>query len=242
MRLALFGDPVAGSRSPEIHTAALAEAGIEGSYEAVRIAPGRFSEAVDMLRSSRFEGANVTMPHKAAAAGSADLADEPVVLTGAANTLRVRDGRLEASNTDVGGIIEAATRAGLPEAPVLILGSGGAGSAARVAFRDRPVTVSGRSHAGHPWGDPLPGAIVVNATPLGMKGESLPEGVVEEAAGLIDMPYRDDPTPAVTTASEHGLPYVDGLALLVEQAALSFAWWTGVEAPVEAMRRAVGRG
>ena len=238
MRLALFGDPVAHSRSPAIHTAALAEAGIEGTYLAHRVDEAGLVEAVAVMRSGDLDGANVTMPHKEAAARLADAADELVALTGAANTLRWKNGRIEATNTDVGGVIDAAERAGIPEAPVLILGGGGAAAAARLAFRDREVAVSGRSAPGHPWGEPLPGAVVVNATPLGMRGEPLPEGVLEAASGLIDMPYGEAQTPAVSLASSLGIPVVDGLDLLVAQAARSFTWWTGFEAPIQAMREA----
>ncbi len=88
------------------------------------------------------------------------------------------------------------------------------------------------------WGEPVPGVMVVNATPLGMNGEALPPGLVEEAAGLIDMAYGAEPTPAVVAARRLGRPAADGLDLLVAQAALSFRLWTGVEADFGAMRRA----
>ncbi len=81
--------------------------------------------------------------------------------------------------------------------------------------------------------------MVVNATPLGMHGEPLPAGVVEAAAGLFDMAYGTRVTPAVAEARRRLLPVVDGLDMLLAQAAASFTLWTGRTAPLETMRRAL---
>jgi shikimate dehydrogenase len=82
----------------------------------------------------------------------------------------------------------------------------------------------------------VPGAVVVNATPVGMKGERLPDGPVEAATGLLDMAYGFEPTPAVITALRLGLPVADGVAMLIGQAVESFRLWTGRAAPEDAMR------
>jgi len=248
VRLVLLGDPVDHSRSPAIHIAALAAAGIEGSYEAMAVDRAGLVRVVEAIAAGRIQGANVTMPHKAAAAEVAEGIDALVEATGAANTLRTSatvPGTVEATNTDVGGLQSAAERAGLPaDAPVVILGAGGAASAATHAFADREVLVSSRS--GRPvgeygsvsWGEPVPGAVVVNATPLGMAGESLPAGLVESASGLLDMAYGSNPTPAMEVAVRRGIPAADGLDVLVAQAAISFRWWTGVPAPLDHMHMA----
>ncbi len=89
-----------------------------------------------------------------------------------------------------------------------------------------------------PWGKPLPGAVVVNATPLGMAGEPLPSGVVAAAAGLVDLAYGPVPTPAVSAARAAGLSVIDGIQILVDQAAESFEIWTGQPAPRDVMRAA----
>ncbi|MBU1227796.1 MAG: shikimate dehydrogenase [Actinobacteria bacterium] len=251
MRLVVLGDPVAHSRSPAIHTAALAAVGLTGSYEARRVDAGGFLAAADDLRRGRLDGANVTMPHKALAAATADCIDGLVAATGAANTLRrstARAGEIEATNTDVAGLRSAAAAAGIPSgAPVLVLGGGGAAAAALAAFGDREVRCATRSGsavpvATHPWGVPWPGAVVVNATPLGMQGEPLPAGIVEAACGLIDMAYGADPTPAFRQAVRMGIAAADGLDVLVGQAAVSFSWWTGVDAPLGVMAAAARRG
>jgi shikimate dehydrogenase len=147
--------------------------------------------------------------------------------------------------------------AGLPvDRPVLVLGGGAAAAAALVAIEmlgAGPVRLAGRR------GDVLralvatvgvaasiepieeadgDGVVVVNATPLGMYGESLPVEV-RSASGLLDLTYRaTTPTPAVDAAREAGVPVVDGVAMVIAQAAGSFRLWTGREADVSAMATA----
>jgi shikimate dehydrogenase len=256
VRLVLLGDPVAHSRSPAIQQAALAAAGIEGSYEARRVDTIGVYRACAELRSGFLRGANVTMPHKRVAAAAADRLTAVAGRCGAVNTLVGEAGEVVGDNTDAGGLLLARDRAGIaPGLPVLVLGGGGAAAAALVAFAGSDLAVTTRragagealaaslgvAARGIAWGRPRPGALVVNATPLGMHGEPLPPGLVEEAAGLIDLPYGAGPTPATVAARGGGLPVADGLDHLVAQAALSFELWTGVEAPLAVMEAAVRR-
>jgi shikimate dehydrogenase len=253
--LALLGDPVEHSRSPAIHTAALAAVGLEGRYEARRVDAAGMRTALDEIRTGRLAGANVTMPHKALAAALADRSTEVVTRTGAANTLRGERGVVAAENTDVGGLCDVWREAGFAsDAPVHVIGSGGAAAAALVAFADRDPTASARRPPAAaalaarvgvhtrvvPWGDRRPDAVLVNATPLGMRGEALPDRLLDGALGLIDLPYGSAPTPAVVAARSAGIPVADGIAVLVAQAARSFTWWTECEAPLAVMRRAAG--
>ncbi|MBM3695962.1 MAG: shikimate dehydrogenase [Actinobacteria bacterium] len=253
MRLVLLGDPVAHSRSPAIHRAALAAVGLEGSYEARRVDAAGVYRACAEIRAGTLAGANVTMPHKRVAAAAADRLDPAAAACGAVNTLAGDEGEVWGYNTDVGGLRLAREWAGIPPGgPVLVLGGGGAAAAALVAFAGVPLAVATRCPgaggalaaargiraAEVAWGQPAPGALLVNATTLGMHGEPLPLVLVEEAAGLIDLPYGEAATPAVRQARERGLPVADGLEVLVAQAALSFRIWTGCEAPVAVMRRA----
>lgn len=256
MRLVLLGDPVEHSRSPAIHTAALAATGIDGTYQARRVDDDGMKSAIDEVRYGRLDGANVTMPHKQAAFALADRVSEPALRAGAVNTLTHRSGMAVGDNTDVAGIRRAWEDAGFDaSAPVLVLGSGGAAAAAIVALSDHAVHMSARSPqraeavlertrvdgALVEWGRGVEEAVVVNATPIGMGGETLPPGVLGPASGLIDLPYGPVDTPAVAAARERGLPVADGLEVLVAQAAASFELWTGVEAPVEAMKAAATR-
>ena len=257
MRLALLGDPVSHSRSPALHRAALAAVGIEGRYEARRVDEAGVYRACAEMRAGDLAGANVTMPHKRVAAAAADRLTPEAAQCRAVNTLVASDGAVAGHNTDVGGILLACNWAALPTGPaVLVLGAGGAAAAALVAFGGARLAVAARRPGAGgalaaalgleavevPWGRPVPGAVVVNATPLGMQGEPLPPDLVEEAGGLIDLPYRELPTPAITAAGRLGIPFADGCAVLVAQAALAFTLWTGLEAPVAVMQRAARAG
>ena len=257
MRLVVLGDPVAHSRSPAIHTAAMRAVGLEGVYEARRVDEAGLRTACDELRDGRLDGANVTMPHKALAAACADRLEGDAGRIGAVNTLTVEAGVLVGLSTDVGGIRDVWAGTGFPdEAPALVLGAGGAAAAALAALEGRRLFVSARRPgAGRetarrvrvaceeiPWGRPVEGAVVVNATPLGMSGEVLPDALTRAASGLFDMAYGDRPTPAVVDARRRSLPVADGLAMLVAQAARSFEVWTGIAPPRRAMEAAARRG
>lgn len=257
MRLVVLGDPVEHSRSPAIHTAALAAVGIEGTYSARRVDDAGMALAVDEVRYGRITGANVTMPHKRLAFELADRTTEGAMRSGAVNTLTRSEGEVWGYNTDIDGIRAVwATREFPVDAPVLVLGAGGAAAGALVALADRSVAISGRrrnaaadlleqTRAGGsvvPWAESLPGAVVVNATPLGMEGESLPEGVMAAASGFFDLTYASVESPSLRRAREAGLPTADGKDLLLAQAAVSFEVWTGIPAPAAVMRAAFSSG
>ena len=250
LRLAVLGDPISHSRSPAIHTAAMLHLGIEGSYEARRAGPAELAEAVDDLREGRLHGFNVTMPLKREAARAAGTLTVEAEASGSVNSLRLRDGVVEGHSTDVIASTMALSDPRFHRgAPILVLGSGGASAAVLAGARDRLAYVAARDPTRTDslvgltrppatvigFGIPVAGALVVNATPLGMKGESLPRGIVEVAMGLVDLAYGGEPTPAVHQAGQSGVPVLDGVEFLVLQAAASFEWWTGVQAPFEVM-------
>lgn len=253
LRLAVLGDPIDHSRSPVIHGAALRHLGLDGSYEARRAGPAELSEAVIEMRAGDLDGINVTMPLKAEAAAAADSLTEEAARSGSVNTMRFREGSLEGHSTDV-----LATAAALSDsrfersAPVLVLGSGGAAAAALAGTQERVVYLSARQPdraaalaarigvevAIVPFHTPVAGAVLLNATPLGMRGETLPDGMIRTASGLIDLVYGDRPSPAVSMAVGLGKPILDGVEFLVLQAAASFEWWTGRPAPLGVMLQA----
>lgn len=251
MRLAVVGDPIRHSRSPAIHTAALAAVGLDGSYVARRVATDDFDGVVADLRSGALDGVNVTMPHKDHAYAAAEVRSASADRTHAVNTLLVRSGRLEGHNTDVDGVRHALGVVGSDAPRVVVLGTGAAARAAIVAVTG-DVAVMGRStdravdalrSTGTTgdvlvWGADVDGSIMVNATPLGMRGEMLPEAVLATAAGLVDMAYGAEPTPAIGWARMHGLAHADGIDMLVGQAATAFTLFTGLPSPVDAMERA----
>jgi len=253
MRLVLLGDPVEHSRSPAIQNAALEAAGIEGNYEARRVDAAGMVVAVDEIRYGRLDGANVTMPHKQLAFELAGRVSETALRSGAVNTFVRSAGEVWGYNTDVDGIQSVWTTTGLPDdAPVLILGTGGAAAGALVAVAERTVMISGRRDEAAadllaktrvegtvvPWGSAIEGAVVINATPLGMKGESIPEEILAAASGFFDLTYGPAEAPSVVRARSLGIPVADGREMLLAQAAAAFEIWTGVPAPFEVMRSA----
>jgi len=262
-RLGVCGWPVAHSRSPAMHEAALAAAGLEGwSYQLLPLPPELFAETVRALPAAGFRGVNVTIPHKQAALALADSASDAAREIGAANTLTFeRDGAINADNTDAPGLIAALGERWDPAGRrVLVLGAGGAARAAvwallqagaadvavwnRAAERARALTgeLGGRAVE-----EPPPAEIVVNCTSVGLADrdatfKALPLQADSLGAGscVVDMVYRDGGTRLLEAARTRGADVIDGLEILVAQGAASFERWTGRTAPREAMRAAVG--
>jgi shikimate dehydrogenase len=223
-RVALLGKPVAESLSPRMQNAAFEAAGLDWEYAALEVEPEQLAETVQRLRDEGFAGANVTIPHKQAAAALCDDADGEAV-----NTLVFRESRVLGFNTDVEIV------AGIESERVCLIGAGGAATALLPGLRGE-VRVFSRSGE---WPPDASGAdLVVNATPV------RDELLVEPRAGqtVVDLAYRADgrATALVTAARAAGCEVVDGLDALVRQGAASFELWTGRPAPVGAMRRALG--
>ncbi len=253
--LLLLGDPVAHSRSPAMHTAALAAAGLSGSYTARRVDEVGVMEAAGEIRSGQASGANITMPHKALAARLCDELSPDAERAGSVNTWVGRAGRLVGHSTDVAGVARIFER--FPPGPAVVLGAGGAAAAALVALEGREMSIRARSvGAAHrlvtaidvdaepfDWSVPIETpSIVVNCTPIGMRhGDRLPDRFLRHASGLLDMAYGRHATQAVIEARARRIPHADGLDLLVAQAGASFELWTGRPAPVEVMERAARR-
>jgi shikimate dehydrogenase len=258
-RLGVLGWPVAHSRSPAIHNAALASLGMDDwHYQRLPVPPVLLLETTRALGQSGFVGANVTIPHKQAALELADSASETASEIGAANTLTfAADGTIAAENTDAPGLIAA-----LPESPrglrALVLGAGGSARAAAWALREAgasEVSVWNRTPeraqqlarelAVRALARPEPADLLVNCTSVGL--EPVPDelarlGLTRAQVGdyqiVVDLVYRTGATELLGAAQEHGARTLDGLELLVAQGALSFELWTGRAAPLGVMRRA----
>jgi shikimate dehydrogenase len=251
----LLGDPVAHSMSPQLHTAAFAASGIDAVYVAcaVRDAPA----AVDGLDALGALGANVTVPHKRAVWEHVPRRTPEAERIGAANTLFRDQGRWVADNTDAAGAHRVLTDdVGLePGAGVVLFGAGGAARAvavalgrlgARVRVEARRAAAAGdvqrlawASGAGELSAGEVP-RLVVNATPLGLHGDRLPERYhdLQDGQAALDLVYGRSATPFVADARARGLPAWDGLGMLVAQAGAAFERWTGLPAPLPAMRAA----
>jgi shikimate dehydrogenase len=242
--------------------AAIAALGLSGWSYQLLPAPGElFAEIVRALPGAGFVGANVTVPHKRSALALADSASATARAIGAANTLSfLPDGAIAAENTDAPGLIAALER-DLQGATAMILGAGGSARAAAWALREAgaEVLIWNRTpeRARQLAADldvqvverPRAATVLLNATTVGMDGCTSPPDALRglaldsDALGsyeqVVDFVYTGDaPTPVVSAAQEHGIPTVDGLAILVAQGALSFERWTGRVAPLEAMRAA----
>jgi shikimate dehydrogenase len=220
----LIGDPVSGSLSPRMQNAAFAARGLDWAYVPLPVASARLEDAVRGLIALGFAGANVTAPHKQAAARLCDEAEEESV-----NTLVVRDGRVLGSNTDREIV------AGLPAERVCLIGTGGAAKALLSELRG-DVRVFSRSGE---WPPDARGCdLIVNATPV------RDELLVAPGRGqaVVDLAYSADGAETALIAAARAAksePVIDGLDALVRQGAASFERWTGVPAPIEVMRSAV---
>jgi shikimate dehydrogenase len=214
----LIGNPVEHSLSPAMQNAAFAARGLDWAYLPLLVEDGRVEEAVRGLVALGFEGANVTAPHKAAAAAAAETDLDSV------NVLVVKDGRVQGRSTDT-AILD-----GLRVERPVILGSGGSAAAFRAALPD--ARVFSRSGAWPP--DVADADLVVHAT--SERDETL--CALAPGQTLIDLPYPE--TATGRSAREAGATVVGGLEVLVAQGAASFEIWTGVPAPVDVMRAAVG--
>jgi shikimate dehydrogenase len=214
----LLGHPVAHSLSPRMQNAAFAARGLDWAYVALDVPPERFAETVHGIAAGGFTGANVTAPHKLAAAQLCDEADADSV-----NTLVFDDGRILGTSTD------AAVLDGLPAERPVIIGDGGAARAFATALPHARVF----ARKGDWPPDVVDADLVVHATPV------RDEPVVRLRPGqtLVDLPYPDSATANAARAA--GATVLDGLDVLVAQGAASFERWTGVSAPLEVMRTAV---
>ncbi len=254
---AVLGDPISHSLSPVIHQAAYSALGLEYKYVAVRVPPEEFGEAVQHLSDLGYQGVNVTVPLKSLAARWSKNPDKFVARVGAANTINLLDN--SATNTDAAGFMDTLPAVGVwSPAPVLLLGAGGAARALLAALIDggHRVKVYNRTpeNAKQMVADlgvkvevikepnPEGVALVVNATSASLDDESVPVQWhrADRKTIAYDISYGKELSPFLLNAGLGGLKVVDGLEMLVAQAARSLEWWLGMVAPLDAMRRAAG--
>jgi shikimate dehydrogenase len=268
-RLGVVGWPVAHSRSPAMHTAALAVVGLSHwRYSLLPVPPELVAETLRALPAAGFRGVNVTIPHKAAALAVADTPTARAWAIGAANTLVYDGAVITADNTDAPALITTLAALGRPpERSALVLGAGGSARAAVWALRDAGVadvrvwnrtperarTLAAQFGA-RAVTQPAPADVLVNCTSLGLEGGdpfSAPDGFPLDRADLsgygvvVDYVYAGDGAGGsrlIEAARERAVATVDGLELLVAQGALSFEQFTGRPAPHAVMRAAARAG
>ena len=262
-RLAVFGHPVAHSLSPRIHAAFGAQTGITIAYDAIDTAPEAFADALAAFAAAGGTGANVTLPLKELAHGLASTRSERAARAGAVNTL-VRQGETwHGDNTDGAGLVRDLTeRHGLDlrGRRTLLVGAGGAARGVAPALLDAGISelyvvnrtatrtdaladALGEPGRVHPryleqLGELGEFELIVNATSAGRGGAmlALPRSLVGMRTAAVDLSYGEASVPFLAWARAHGCrDTIDGLGMLVEQAAESFALWHGVRPETDAV-------
>jgi shikimate dehydrogenase len=265
-RYAVFGNPVAHSRSPAIHAAFARETGQDISYGRILAPLDGFRAAVDAFRGEGGRGANVTLPFKREAWQLADACSARAGAAEAVNTLRFEaDGSVFGDNTDGVGLvrdIEVNLGQPLAGARVLMLGAGGAAAgvvlplleagigllhvanrtavrAEALAARHRTSVVSGGAL------EAIGGEfdLIVNATSASLGTDAPSTGRARLVMGGLcyDMMYSAEPSPFLAEAARRGARIADGIGMLVEQAAESFFLWRGVRPGTRALLASLGQ-
>ncbi len=264
----VIGSPISHSQSPKLHGYWLRRYAMPGFYVPMDIAHGDLEEALATLPKLGFVGLNVTIPHKETVLGLADQVSDRASLIGAANTLSFQNGKVHADNTDGHGFLEN-LKQGAPDwkasaGPATILGAGGAARAVisalvgagvteiRLANRTRSRSEALRTEFGSKlevfdWvqaGNAIDGAaLVVNTTSLGMVGKQefrVPLDALTSNMVVNDLVYTPLETTLLSEAKTAGCTTVDGLGMLLHQAAPGFERWFNYKPDIDdATRKAV---
>jgi shikimate dehydrogenase len=254
-RAFVIGHPVAHSRSPMIHRYWLEHYQIEGSYEAIDVAPDKLGDIFAELRNGTFVGGNVTLPLKEGAYALVDERDDLAEEIGAVNTLLAEGEQVRGFNTDYQGFLGNLDQ----EAPgwdkdlrgVIVLGAGGAARAVLVALKSRAVkeihllnrTIGKAEELAVDLGGPIlcggldefdrvarQADLVVNTSAVGMKGTRFSDFDLKKLGNktlVADIVYTPLETPLLAEARALGLRTVDGLGMLLHQAVPGFEMWFG---------------
>jgi len=255
VKAGLFGQPLSKSLSPGIFAIFARLTGVKISYELREVPPDHLAGAIDGARAEGWAGFNVTIPYKAKVCAMLAIADPAVKAAGAVNAVRFGRGGLEGLNTDARALLDAIHDSGVPAAGkrAAIFGAGGAAasagwalgrsSAAAVTFLARDAAAAGRLasrlSAAFPRTIFSTGAfeapcdkpsVFINATPLGMYASGRPPCAPGPGDLAVDLAYAAGGTEFAAASAAAGAATVDGLELLVRQAALSLKFWSGLPA------------
>lgn len=257
----MLGHPIAHSLSPALHRAAYSALGLDWTYDAVDCRSEDLRALVEGLDGS-WAGLSLTMPLKQEVLALLDEAEPLVGLTGAANTVLLREGRRIGANTDVEGIVAALAEAGVASEPMgAVLGGGATARSAVVALARRGVSevtaylrrpeagadlVATGERAGTrvalaPWtgvAEALAAPVVVTTVPKGV-ADDLAAAVPASPGVLLDVVYDPWPTPLAAAWARQGGRTASGLAMLLHQAVGQVRLFTGLEPPVDVMRAAL---
>jgi len=262
---AVIGHPVHHSRSPRLADAAFRAAGLDWTMVAFDVAEGAAAEAVAAVRVLGIGGLMVTMPHKAAVIGALDSLTPAAQALGAVNSISWVGDELVGHNTDGEGLVASLhhdSEVIVAGRRCAVLGAGGAarsvvhalaqaGASEVVVINRTPERAEVAARLAGPAGRvgsnvDLPRAdIVINATSVGMGagiGDTgplpCPEDSFRRGQVVVDLVYQPVTTPLLEVAAANGAHAVDGLGMLVHQAAISLRRWTGVDPDLAVMHRA----
>jgi len=249
----VFGNPIEHSRSPFIHHAFAKQTSQNIDYQKKLVALDDFSNAVTAFIKQEGKGANITVPFKEQALALADELSDRARLAGAVNTLTFQNGKVYGDNTDGEGLVQDLIRNDvlLAKSRILLLGAGGAAKGVLLpllAQNPSSITVANRTQSKaellcQHFADSRVTAssfldvtdkqfdLIINATSASLSGglPAISETVINNTVTCYDMVYGNDKTPFLKWAKNQGAAkIIDGLGMLVGQAAVSFSIWRGV--------------
>ena len=262
---AVIGDPVLHSLSPTIYNAAFEHDQVNWSYSAVNITGEQVSDVLEEMRQFEVGGLSVTMPHKEMVANLVDETTRHAERLGAVNCVSKNGSTLVGHNTDGEGFIkaiEAESKEGPEGKSYLVIGAGGAAKAVALALGEAgaaEVIVSSRNASKSRKTASLAGKVgrsgslseakrvdvIINATPIGMRGAGnesqlpMPVEAMHKGQIIVDLIYHPLETEFLKNASRIGARTMNGIGMLIHQAALQYTLWTNKEAPLDVMQDAV---
>jgi len=264
---AVIGDPIDHSLSPHIHSAAFRELGLDCSYIGYRIPKEELEEGLEGLKKIKINGFNITIPHKIEMMKYVDKIDESCSLIGAVNTVINEEGIFKGYNTDMDGFLEPFKKKNIKikNCNILLLGAGGAARAivAGVAKEEaKSITIANRTlekarelsefakkiklNSNAIQIDNIKDSaknydIIINATSIGLKNESSPitfDGIKDNTI-VYDIVYKPMNTDFLKKAKENKAIIIYGYEMLLGQATRAFEIWHNMEAPYNAMKKAL---
>lgn len=255
----IIGDPVDHSLSPIMHNLAFKEKNIKAIYGAFRVKSSDLAKAVEGIRALNIKGVSVTIPHKEKIMEYLDEIDEIAKEIGAVNTILNKEGNLKGFNTDWIGVLKAfeENEVELKDKKVVILGAGGASKAIIYAlikggakeiyvynrtFEKAKLLESKFGIIAKPWEElkRVEGDIIIQTTSVGLKSLETPveEEIISRFKVAMDIVYLPLKTRFLSIAEKYG-KIIDGLQMLLYQGVEQFKIWTGMEPPVELMKKAI---
>ena len=264
---AVIGDPIDHSLSPNIHNAAFKALGLDCTYIAYKIPKDELAAGLEALKTIKISGFNVTIPHKVEMMRFLDNLDEDCSVIGATNTVKYDNGKFIGYNTDMEGFLDPIREKKIliKDSKVLLLGAGGAARAITAGFakeKAAKITIANRTkqnantlvqfankigiNANAISLDEIDDSVsdynfIINSTSIGLKNEPSPISSknINPNSVVYDIVYRPLNTELIKLAKKIGVRVIYGYEMLLGQAARSFKIWHGIDAPFDAMKRAL---